>query len=266
MVLCHDLTSSYYEGEGGSLAQFGYSRDDRADRPQITWGMVVTPEGLPITMQVYAGNTTDNTTGVRTRERLTEVFGLKEGIYVGDRGMKSREVLEDLHAHGFHYILAETNRNVEEILDLAKKVKPVAVDHQNIAREVLDREGRRFIVLLNEERRKTELEVLERRIAQGNSIVAEARRGWARRPSRHHHILLKQAQASLAAKGLSGLFERSTGTRTRSRDSWLRSRRGLRAPDERPDGGSSRPIPISPRRRSFGSTRASRWSNKGGGS
>ena len=207
MVLCHDLTSSYYEGEGGPLAQFGYSRDHRGDRPQITWGMVVTPEGLPITMQVYPGNTTDNTTVVRMRERLTEVFGLREGIYVGDRGMKSREVLEDLHAHGFHYILAETNRNVEEILDAARRRPPVAVGHQNVAREVVGEDGRRFIVLLNEERRTTELEVLERRIAQGNAVVDAIRRGWAKRPSKHHHQLLKQAQATLAAKGLSDLFE-----------------------------------------------------------
>ena len=207
MVLCHDLTSSYYEGEGGPLAQFGYSRDHRGDRPQITWGMVVTPEGLPITMQVYPGNTTDNTTVVAMRERLTEVFGLREGIYVGDRGMKSREVLEDLHAHGFHYILAETNRNVEEILDTARRRPPVAVGHQNVAREVVGEDGRRFIALLNEERRRTELEVLERRIAQGNAVVEEIRRGWAKRPSKHHHQLLKQAQTTLAAKGLSDLFE-----------------------------------------------------------
>ena len=207
MVLCHDLTSSYYEGEGGPLAQFGYSRDHRGDRPQITWGMVVTPEGLPITLQVYPGNTTDNTTVVRMRERLTEVFGLKEGIYVGDRGMKTVEVLEDLHAHGFHYVLAETNRHVEEVILHARKLKPVAVSHLNVAREVIDREGRRFIVLLNEERRKIELEVLERRIAQGNAIVDQVRRGWARNPTRHHHALLKQAQAALEAKGLSDLFD-----------------------------------------------------------
>ena len=206
-ILCHDLTSSYYEGEGGPMAQFGYSRDHRGDRPQITWGMVVTPEGLPITMQVYPGNTTDNTTVVQMRERLTEVFGLKEGIYVGDRGMKTREVLEDLHAHGFHYILAETNRFVEEIILHAKKLPPVAVGHQNVAREVLDREGRRFIVLLNEERRRTELEVLERRIAEGNAIVEQVRKGWRRNPDRHHHALIKQAQATLAAKGLSDLFD-----------------------------------------------------------
>ncbi|MGI0131966.1 MAG: IS1634 family transposase [Thermoplasmata archaeon] len=206
-ILCHDLTSSYYEGEGGPLAHFGYSRDHRGDRPQITWGMVVTPEGLPITIQVYPGNTTDNTTVVRMRQRLTEVFGLKEGIYVGDRGMKTQDVLEDLHAHGFRYVLAETNRFVEEIILQAKKLPPVAVGHQNVAREVIDREGRRFIVLLNEERRKTELEVLERRIAEGNAIVEQVRKGWRRNPDRHHHALLQQAQATLAAKGLSDLFD-----------------------------------------------------------
>jgi transposase len=205
-VLCHDLTSSYYEGEGGPLAQFGYSRDHRGDRPQITWGMVVTPEGLPITIQVYPGNTTDNTTVGKMRERLTQVFGLKDGIYVGDRGMKTTEVLDDLHAHGFHYVLAEVNRSVEEVILHAQKLPPVAVGHQNVAREVIDREGGRFIVLLNEERRRTELEVLEHRIAQGRAILEQLRRSWAKRP-RHHHALLRQAQAALAAKGLSDLFE-----------------------------------------------------------
>ncbi len=205
-VLYHDLTSSYFEGEGGPLAQFGYSRDRRADRPQVSWGMVVTPEGLPITLQVYPGNTTDNTTVIGMVDRLTRLFGLKEGTYVGDRGMKSEEVLADLHAHGFHYVLAEVNRNVEEIILQAQKLPPVAVSEQNQVREVIDREGRRFIVLLNEERRKTELENLGRRIAQGEAILYQLRRAWAKRP-RHHHTILRQAHAALAAKGLSDLFE-----------------------------------------------------------
>ena len=205
-VLCHDLTSSYYEGEGGPLARFGYSRDHRNDRPQIEWGMVVTPEGLPITLQVYPGNTTDNTTVVGMVERLRAVFGLRAGIYVGDRGMKTREVLEELHRQGFHYVLAEVNRSVEEIILHAQKLPAVAVGHQNVAREVIDRDGRRFIVLLNEERRQTELEVLEHRLAQGRAILEACRRSWAKRP-RHHHQVLRQAHAALAAKGLSDLFD-----------------------------------------------------------
>lgn len=206
-ILYHDLTSCYYEGEGGPLARFGYSRDHRADRPQITWGMVVTPEGLPITMQVYPGNTTDNTTVVAMRERLTEVFGIREGIYVGDRGMKTTDVLEDLHHHGFHYVLAEVNRNVEAILREAPKHKAVPVGESNVAREVFGEDGRRFIVLLNGGRRRHELEVLERRVAQGRAILEQLRKALAKGMKRHHHTILRQAHAALEAKGLSDLFD-----------------------------------------------------------
>ncbi|MGI0130412.1 MAG: IS1634 family transposase, partial [Thermoplasmata archaeon] len=206
-ILYHDLTSSYYEGVGGSLARFGYSRDHRGDRPQITWGMVVTPEGLPITMQVYPGNTTDNTTVVAMRERLTDTFGIREGIYVGDRGMKTAEVLEDLHRHGLRYVLAEVNRNVEEVLREAPKHPAVPVGEKNLAREVIGADGRRFIVLLNSERRKHELGVLELRVAQGRAILEQLRRALAKGPARHHHTILRQAHAALAAKGLGDLFD-----------------------------------------------------------
>lgn len=206
-ILYHDLTSSYYEGTGGSLARFGYSRDHRSDRPQIAWGMVVTPEGLPITMQVYPGNTTDSTTVVAMRERLTETFGIREGIYVGDRGMKTTEVLEDLHRHGFHYVLAEVNRNVEEILREAPKHRAVPVGEQNVAREVIGEDGRRFVVLLNAQRRKQELEVLEHRVAQGRAILEHLRRALDKGPVRHHHTILRQAHAALEAKGLGDLFD-----------------------------------------------------------
>lgn len=206
-ILYHDLTSSYYEGEGGPLARFGYSRDHRSDRPQIEWGMVVTPDGLPITLQVYPGNTTDNTTVVAMRERLTGTFGIREGIYVGDRGMKTAEVLEDLHRHGFHYVLAEVNRNVEEVLREAPQKRSVRVGETNVAREVIGVDGRRFIVLLNEQRRKHELGVLQLRLTQGRAILEQLRRNLARGPERHHHVILRQAHAALEAKGLGDLFD-----------------------------------------------------------
>ena len=206
-VLYHDLTSSYFEGEGGPLGKFGYSRDHRGDRPQIAWGMVVTPEGLPITMQVYPGNTTDNTTVVGMRERLTEVFGLREGIYVGDRGMKTTEVLEDLIAHGFHYVLAEVNRNVEEILREAPRHSAVPVTEHNVAREVIGRDGRRFVVLFNAERRQQELETLTHRVAQATAILDQFRQQLRKGRQWHHHKVLRQVQAALNARGLGDLFE-----------------------------------------------------------
>ena len=206
-VLYHDLTSSYFEGEGGLLGKFGYSRDHRGDRPQIIWGMVVTPEGLPITMQVYPGNTPDNTTVVGMRQRLTEVFGLRDGIYVGDRGMKTAEVLQDLVAHGFHDVLAEVNRNVEAILREAPKHPAVRVTEHNVAREVIGADGRRFIVLFNAERRKQELETLAHRVDQARAILDQFRQNLMKGRAWHHHAVLRQVQAALNARGLGDLFE-----------------------------------------------------------
>ncbi len=56
--LLYDVTSTYFEGkaEGNTKAQRGYSRDKRPDCKQVNIGLVVTPEGLPIGYEVFAGN------------------------------------------------------------------------------------------------------------------------------------------------------------------------------------------------------------------
>jgi len=50
------------EAEGNNKAQHGYSRDQRPDCKQVNIGLVVTPEGLPIGYEVFAGHTADVTT------------------------------------------------------------------------------------------------------------------------------------------------------------------------------------------------------------
>lgn len=206
-ILYHDLTSSYYEGRGESLVRFGYNRDRVEGVPQVNWGMVVTPEGLPITLPVYPGNTTDVTTVVGMRERLQRNFGVRSGIYVGDRGMISGPIEQDLSAHGFGWILAEKNDKVEEVLEAAARLPMVAVSERNEVREVVGKEGRRHVVLVNAERRREILEVLDRRLTEGRAILERVRRNWAKRPNRAPHEVLRQAWRELAEKGLSDLFE-----------------------------------------------------------
>lgn len=173
----------------------------------MNWGMVVTPEGFPITLQVYPGNTTDVTTVVGMRERLEQVFRLHQGIYVGDRGMISTDVEKDLTVHGFQWILAEKNDDIEGILETGSQAPVVAVSDRNEVREYMDPKGRRHVLLLNEERRKEILEVLKIRQAQGKAIIERVRRGWAKRPDRAPHAVLRQAMRELSEKGLTDLFE-----------------------------------------------------------
>jgi transposase len=205
-VLYHDLTSTYCEREPGGLVQFGYSRDGVDGRPQVNWGMVVTPEGFPITAQVYSGNTKDDSTVTGMRERLQSVFGLEGGLYVGDRGMRTADIVSDLVSHGFHYILAERNSSqaAQEALAQAQGVRATRVNSSNVAREIVTADGGRHIVLLNEHRRKEQLEILEHRQQQGKAILSR----WRKRVGKlHHHDVLQGAQAELRSAGLQDLFE-----------------------------------------------------------
>ncbi len=203
-VLFHDTTSTWFEGVQSDLAAFsGYAPDGRTDRPRVKWGMVVTAEGFPVTLQVFPGNTKDDTTVRPMRERLTRVFGLKGGIYVGDRGMKSGREAEDLQAHGFHWILAERSTHVEDVLIAARQRPVVAVSEKNEAREVIVDKGR-YVVLVNEERRQDELATLERRRKEGDAILAT----WRRKVGRlDHHEILKGVQTELGESHLLDLFD-----------------------------------------------------------
>lgn len=56
-----DWTSVVYYGELPSLAKYGYSRDHRPDKKQVTLGVaqLAPPVNVPIAMTVEAGNVND---------------------------------------------------------------------------------------------------------------------------------------------------------------------------------------------------------------
>src|SRR5882762_8407142 len=58
-LLLYDVTSTYLEGRCCELAQHGYSRDHRGDRPQIVIGLMCAADGCPVAIEVFEGNTAD---------------------------------------------------------------------------------------------------------------------------------------------------------------------------------------------------------------
>ena len=59
VLVLYDVSSSYFEGRCCPLAQHGYSRDHRGDRPQIVYGLLCTRDGLPVAVEVFDGNTAE---------------------------------------------------------------------------------------------------------------------------------------------------------------------------------------------------------------
>jgi transposase len=105
--LLYDVTSTYFEGQALSneKAARGYSRDHRPDCKQVNIGLVVTPEGLPIGYEIFAGNTADVTTVEEMVEVMEEKYGQAHRIWVMDRGMISEENIDFLRERKARYIV-----------------------------------------------------------------------------------------------------------------------------------------------------------------
>ena len=85
-----DLSSSWLEGSHCPLAARGYSRDGKKGKLQIEYGLLTDPEGRPVAVRVFPGNT-GNTGDPAAFTAITDVvrnkFGLAQMVMVGDRGM-----------------------------------------------------------------------------------------------------------------------------------------------------------------------------------
>lgn len=106
-LLLYDVTSTYFEGDmaGCPMAQRGYSRDSRGDRPQVCIGLAVTEDGFPLGYEVFAGNTHDSKTVQMIVEAMEKKHGALNRVWVMDRGMVSEENLKYLRERGALYIV-----------------------------------------------------------------------------------------------------------------------------------------------------------------
>src|SRR5690606_27026217 len=105
--LLYDVTSTYFEGEAArnAQAQRGYSRDQRSDCKQVCIGLVCTPEGLPLSFEVFAGNRADVTTVEEIVRAMEEKYGASERIWVMDRGMVSAANIGFLRERKARYLI-----------------------------------------------------------------------------------------------------------------------------------------------------------------
>lgn len=113
--LLYDVTSTYFEGraQANPKAARGYSRDHRPDCKQVNIGLVVTPEGLPMGYEVFAGNTADVTTVEDMIAMMETKYGRAKRIWVMDRGMVSEENIDFLRQRDARYIVGTPKKQLK---------------------------------------------------------------------------------------------------------------------------------------------------------
>jgi hypothetical protein len=91
-----DLSSSWLEGSHCPLGARGYSRDGKKGNVQIEYGLLTDPEGRPVAVRVFEGNTADPAAFTEIAGVVKNTFGLKRMVMVGDRGMITSARIEAL--------------------------------------------------------------------------------------------------------------------------------------------------------------------------
>ncbi len=171
-----DTTSTYFEGiswEG--WAKRGMSRDRRPDHLQLIVAVVMRRDGIPISCEIWPGNTADVTSLVPILEGMKKRFRIRQAVLVCDRGMVSAANLRALTAARYQYIVGMRMRRSLEIKDevLKRAGRYNEVQHNLQVKEVWV-EDRRYVVCFNPEQaekdrqdRQAILDKLEQKLKSG---------------------------------------------------------------------------------------------------
>ena len=104
-LVLYDVSSSYMEGRCCPLAKRGYSRDGKKGTLQIVYGLLCAPDGCPVAIEVFEGNTADPMTLATQIDKLKQRFRLEHVVLVGDRGMLTQaRITEDIKSAGLDWI------------------------------------------------------------------------------------------------------------------------------------------------------------------
>ena len=151
VLVLYDVSSSYLEGEHCELAQRGYSRDHRPDRPQIVYGLLCNQQGCPVAVEVFEGNTADPMTLASQITKLRTRFKLNRIVLVGDRGMVTDARLEaDVKPAGLDWITALRAPTIRELAAEHGPLQLSLFDQRDMAEITSsDYPGERLVVCRN---------------------------------------------------------------------------------------------------------------------
>lgn len=138
----------------------------RKKTSQFLLALALSRDGLPFAHEVLPGNTTDVVTVKTAIDKLRRQFGVRQVMFVGDRGTVSEENLKWLRSQDVHYIVGAPMRRTKEVRD---SVLGTAGRYQQLEENLhvkeVEVEGRRYVICLNPEEAVRDLKTRESIVA-----------------------------------------------------------------------------------------------------
>ena len=121
-IIYYDVTNFYYQtedpdddiidGDDGTVIEQGLRKmgvsKEKLNQPIVQMGLFMDDEGLPITIEVFPGNTLDHQTLQKALNRSIDGLELSRFILVGDRGVCIGPAILNLLDDGNGYIFAKS--------------------------------------------------------------------------------------------------------------------------------------------------------------
>lgn len=111
-VAFYDITTIYFEtSDQDDLRRIGFSKDGKAQNPQILLGLLVGIDGQPLAYEVFEGNKYEGHTLIPVVEVFKKKYNLPSLIIVADAGLLSKENIEKLQEQNYPFILGGRLKN-----------------------------------------------------------------------------------------------------------------------------------------------------------
>ncbi len=122
-IILYDITSSYLEGSYGDseIVTWGYNRDKKKGHEQIVIGLICSSEGCPIAVEVFRGNTKDDSTIEKKIIQIKKDFGIENAIFAGDRGMITQTQFSRIQENEINYIRTISALTHSQLAELCEK-------------------------------------------------------------------------------------------------------------------------------------------------
>ena len=106
-VVLYDVTTYYFESvKKDEIKGFGFSKDNKVNQVQVVMGLLIDNNGIPVSYELYPGNTSEFSTLYLVIKDLKEKYKLKKVIVAADRGLNSGKNLFLLKELGLDYVMA----------------------------------------------------------------------------------------------------------------------------------------------------------------
>lgn len=116
-MLFYDVTTLYFEAEDeDDLRKIGFSKDGKAQHPQIVLGLLVSRGGYPLAFEMFEGNKFEGKTMMPVLEEFKKKCTIQKATVVADAGLLSNNNIKELKNSGYQFIVGARIKNETRIV------------------------------------------------------------------------------------------------------------------------------------------------------